>query len=183
MSQDSTRSIKGVKVPVIYNDIQQKKSQLQTFCRLFQTFSEIQQKPNGRRPTSALEEDHDVSSSAVDLFEVQRDDVTVELKGLGDGCVHLTPAQIWGVLRDSGADRHDSHHHLFSLVRSEAVGDLKTYLYVTRLFCHLGLPWKCPYRLMSDTPHLGAFITSRVSLFKTPVTWRSGSGITTQQQT
>lgn len=49
-----------------------------------------------------------------------------------------------------------------------------SYLYVIRLLCHRSFPGKCPYRLMSDTPHLGAFITSTVSLFNTPVTWWSG---------
>lgn len=54
----------------------------------------------GSRLTSALEEDHDVRGPAGDLLEVQRDDVAVELEGLGDGVVHLVLRQISGVLSD-----------------------------------------------------------------------------------
>lgn len=50
--------------------------------------------------TSALEEDHDVRSASVDLFEVQRDDITVELEGPSNGCIHLTLGQIWSVPSD-----------------------------------------------------------------------------------
>lgn len=50
--------------------------------------------------TSALEEDHDVRSPAGDLLEVQRDDVAVELKGLGNVGIHLVLRQISSVLSD-----------------------------------------------------------------------------------
>lgn len=52
------------------------------------------------RLTSPLEEDHDVCSPAIDLFEVQWDDIAVDLEGLVNGGVHLALRQIWGVLGD-----------------------------------------------------------------------------------
>lgn len=52
------------------------------------------------RLTPALEEDHDVRCATADLFEVQWDDIAVELESLSDGCIHLTAAQISSVLCD-----------------------------------------------------------------------------------
>lgn len=49
------------------------------------------------RLTATLEENHDVGGTTVDLFKIKRDDVTVKLEGLGNGCVHLTLGQIWSV--------------------------------------------------------------------------------------
>lgn len=47
--------------------------------------------------TSSLERDHDVSCAAVDLLEIQRNDVTVDLQSLGQGGVYITLSQVWSV--------------------------------------------------------------------------------------
>lgn len=52
------------------------------------------------RLTSTLEEDHDVCSPAINLFEVQWNNIAVDLECLSNGGVHLSLRQIWGVLGD-----------------------------------------------------------------------------------
>ena len=52
------------------------------------------------RLTSTLEEYHDVCTTSVDLFEVQWDDVTVDLEGLSNGCIHLMLGQFLSVMSD-----------------------------------------------------------------------------------
>ena len=51
------------------------------------------------RLTSAFKEDHDVRLTTGNLFEVQRNDITVQFEGLGNGDVHFSVTHVAGVKR------------------------------------------------------------------------------------